>query len=385
MSRRYTFFLSFFMLVLSLLVACGSNKGPESTAGDEALHTPGGGNYIRISREEMDKSGMEFSPFIQQEVIDKIEAPGFARVLPQYQVTVTSLTGGHVRKVYVREGQWVKQGAPLFLLEDLNIIEMQQVYLENHATIASLKSDYERQTELAREDIASEKTLLKAQSDYRSALARVNGLKSRLEMLDINIDEVEKANFVSSVMVRSPIEGGVATMGITQGMYLSPETEAVEVVNPNKVYLELSIFELDVLRLKEGERVRFRLPHGDEAWLEGSVLYIGQKVKDDSRTVSVQVQIDNLSDNILPGMFVEAEILLKGVLESTLPAGAVAEVNGKKYALLKENEEGQNYTLKRVEVISEITGDGFLTIVNTDDFPKGSLFLSSGVGPLISE
>lgn len=385
MSRRYTFFLSFFMVVLGLLGACGNNNSPETGTGDEALNTPGGGNSIRISRGEMDKSGMEFSPFIQQEVVNKIEAPGFARVLPQYQVTVTSLVGGHVRKMYVREGQWVKEGAPLFLLEDPGIIEMQQVYLENQATIASLKSDYERQTELAREDIASEKTLLKAQSDYRSALARVNGLKSRLEMLNISIDQVEKANFVPSVVVRSPIEGGVAAMGINQGMYLSPETEAVEVVNPNKVYLELSIFERDVLRLKEGTPVRFRPPHGDEAWLEGSVLYIGQKVMGDSRTVSVQVQIDKLSDNILPGMFMEAEVLLKGAVESTLPAEAVAEVNGKKWALLKENEDGQNYTLKRVEVISEITGDGFLTIVNAADFPKGSLFLSGGVGLLISE
>jgi len=226
---------------------------------------------------------------------------------------------------------------------------------------------------------------LKAQSDYWSALARVNGLKSQLEMLDISIEQVEKANFVSSVVVRSPIEGGVATMGISQGMYLSPETEAVEVVNPNKVYLELSVFEGDVLGLKEGELVRFRLPHGNERWMEGSVLYIGQKVKSDSRTVSVQVQIDKLSDKILPGMFVEAEILLKGVLKSTLPVEAVAEVNGKAWALMKENEDEQNYTLKRVEIISEITGDGFLTILNAENFPKGSLFLSNGVGQLISE
>ena len=383
MSRRYTFFLSFLTLTVGLLGACNSNNSPETTAEDEARNTAGNGNSIRISRAQMDESAMEFSPFIQQEVVNKIEAPGFVRVLPQYQVRVTSITGGHVRKVYVREGQWVRQGAPLFMLENPNIIEMQQVYLENQATIASLKSDYERQSELAKEDIASEKTLLKAQSDYRSALARVNGLKSRLEMLGINIDQVEEANFVSSIIVHSPIEGGVATMGITRGMYLSPETEAVEVVNPNKVYLELSIFERDVLRLTEGERVRFRL--GDGAWLGGSVLYIGQKVKGDSRTVSVQVQMDKLSENILPGMFVEAEIILEGVVTSTLPAEAVAEFNGKKYALMKENQDGQSYTLKRVEVIPELTGDGFLTIVNAADFPKGSLFLSSGVEKLISE
>jgi cobalt-zinc-cadmium efflux system membrane fusion protein len=138
-----------------------------------------------------------------------------------------------------------------------------------------------------------------------------------------------------------------------------------------------------VLRLTEGERVRFRL--GDGAWLGGSVLYIGQKVKGDSRTVSVQVQMDKLSENILPGMFVEAEIILEGVVTSTLPAEAVAEFNGKKYALMKENQDGQSYTLKRVEVIPELTGDGFLTIVNAADFPKGSLFLSSGVEKLISE
>ncbi len=385
MSRRSTVFPLFFMMVLGLFGSCVSNNSSETIAGDEAINTSSDNNFISISRKEMDKLGMKFSPFIQKEVVNKIAASGFVRVLPQYQVMVTSLTGGHVRKVYVREGQWVKQSTPLFLLEDPYIIEMQQVYLENQATIASLKSDYERQMELAREDITSQKTLLKAQSDYWSALARVNGLKSQLEMLDISIEQVEKANFVSSVVVRSPIEGGVATMGISQGMYLSPETEAVEVVNPNKVYLELSVFEGDVLGLKEGELVRFRLPHGNERWMEGSVLYIGQKVKSDSRTVSVQVQIDKLSDKILPGMFVEAEILLKGVLKSTLPVEAVAEANGKAWALMKENEDEQNYTLKRVEIISEITGDGFLTILNAENFPKGSLFLSNGVGQLISE
>jgi cobalt-zinc-cadmium efflux system membrane fusion protein len=237
---------------------------------------------------------------------------------------------------------------------------------------------------LAKESIASEKSLLKAQSDYMAELARVTGLKSQIKMLGINIDNVESAHFTTSVEIQSPIEGGIASMEVKQGMHLSPERVALEIVNPNEVYLELSVFEKDVPSLKREGVVRFRVPGKGQEWESGQILFVGQQVRDESRTVSVQVKVEELGSLVLPGMFVEAEIMLPGAMASTLPGDAVAEWNGKQWVLLVSAEDPQGFSLKPVEVISRMGGDGSVTILNADDFPEGSRFLYSGVEQFIS-
>ncbi len=382
MLKKFSVFLMAITAALFLLSSCGGNKGQELSKA-EKVNSPSK-EVMRISREDFDATAADFNSFKRSEVVERVEASGYVRVLPQFQVLVSSLVGGHIRKVYVREGEWVKAGAPLFLLEDPAIVELQQNYLEAHSSILSLRADFERQKMLAKENIASEKSFLKAQSDYMAELARVTGLKSQIKMLGINMDNVESAHFTTSVEISSPIEGGIASMEVKQGMYLSPERVALEIVNPNEVYLELSVFEKDVSSLKVGGAVRFRVPGKDQEWESGHILYVGQQVRDESRTVSVQVKVDKLGSLVLPGMFVEAEILLPGWMASTLPDDAVAEWNGKQWVLLVSDEDQQGFSLKPVEVISRMGGDGSVTILNADEFPEGSRFLNKGVEQFIS-
>jgi cobalt-zinc-cadmium efflux system membrane fusion protein len=56
--------------------------------------------------------------------------------------------------------------------------------------LSFLKSDYDRQSELYKEQISSEKSYLKAQSDYKRTFAVHAGLKKKLELLNINIAAV---------------------------------------------------------------------------------------------------------------------------------------------------------------------------------------------------
>ncbi len=381
MKRSFVCFTAI-SLVLFLFSSCGSKSRNLPTQKDADSGSEEG---IHVTREEVAASGMNFLALKKVEVVEKVEVSGYIRALPQSQVLVSSLVGGHVRKVYVREGEWVKQGAPLLQIEDPAIVEMQQMYLEAHSTIASLEADYQRQKQLAQENIASEKSLLKAQSEYMSALARVAGLKCKIKMLGVNMDKVESAQFVTSVVINAPIEGGIAGMAVKEGMYLSPESEALEIINPQNVYLELNVFEKEVFHLKKGGAVRFRISEWGENWQSGNILFVGQQVRDESRTVSVQVRINKTDFNLLPGMFVEAEILLPEGLMDTLPQEAVVEMDGKEWAFLQTDEDPQGFILKRVEVISRMGGDGNLTILNADDFKEGSLFLSKGGDQFIGE
>ena len=285
MLKRFCVFLVSVSLVLFIFSSCGENSGRSS---NQQQPDSGSEKGVRVNRETFTASKMAFSSLTREEVVEAMEVSGFVRALPQSHVSVTTLVGGHVKKVYVREGEWVKPGTPLLQIEDPEIVEMQQMYLEAHSAIASLEADYQRQKLLARENIASEKSLLKAQSDYMSALARVAGLKSKIRMLGINMDKVESAHFVTSVVIKAPIEGGIAGMDVKQGMYLSPEREAMEIINPQQVYLELSVFEKEVFRLRKGGEVRFRVSGWGENWQRGTILFVGQQVRDESRTVSVQ-------------------------------------------------------------------------------------------------
>lgn len=62
---------------------------------------------------------------------------------------------------------------------------------------------------------------LKAESDYKKAIALQQGLSKKLELLSINPSTVAQGNFTSLISLRSPIEGNVTSVSVSNGTYVS--------------------------------------------------------------------------------------------------------------------------------------------------------------------
>jgi cobalt-zinc-cadmium efflux system membrane fusion protein len=263
---------------------------------------------------------------------------------------------------------------------------MQQNYLETAEQLSYLKSEYERQKIMFDEKITSQKSFLKAESEYKSNLARYNSLKKNLEMLNINPASVQAGNIVSAVNIYSPIDGNVTQVFVNTGTYVSPADKIMEIMNTDHIHLELKVFEKDLLQLKKGQEILFSVPEASNEIFKGEVHLVGTSIDPNTRIALIHGHIDEKDEqNFTAGMFVEAQIVTGTSDQWALPENAVVEMEGKNYVLLIENETADEFAILPVEVKIGATYNGFTAIGKSEKFKPETKFLTKGAFVLLKE
>ena len=63
-----------------------------------------------------------------------------------------------------------------------------------------------------------------------------NGLRKKLQMMNINPSEVEKGNFTSNINIYAPIEGFISDVKVSNGAFVSSASELMEIVNTKEIH-----------------------------------------------------------------------------------------------------------------------------------------------------
>ncbi len=289
--------------ILSLFFACSPKKGEPV-----ALQSPGSevATAIPVERPTQEKSESTTEPE------NAIIVTGYIDVPPGHHASVSPYFGGFVRKINVLVGQGVRKGEVLFTLENPDYLRIQQDYLEAKAQLSYLKADYERQKQLVEEKIASTKNFKKSESDYKVMQARYHSLREQIKLMGLPIAQIESGILSSTISIVAPVNGSITSVNVTRSAYADPKEIAVELVNLDHIHLELDVFEKDVLRIRSGQPISFRIPESGTKTYQGEVHLVGRSVDSQKRTVKVHGHIADQDEvNFMPGMFVEATILIR--------------------------------------------------------------------------
>jgi cobalt-zinc-cadmium efflux system membrane fusion protein len=326
---------------------------------------------------------MEVGKMTMQPFNSIVKANGMFAVPPENQADVSAYFAGYVKNISLLPGDAVKKGQMLFTIENPEYVQAQQDFLEAKGRLSYLKSDYERQKELMADNVTSKKNFLKAESEYTVTLAQYQSLKKKLSLMNINPNTLSGENIRSVISVLSPLSGYATTINATKGMYLNPSDVAVTVTNTDDLHIELKIFEKDLPMVKEGQFINVRLQNDMNKVYQGKVHLVNKAINAQDRTVAIHGDLVNESDVKLfaPGMYIEGEILTTTSEHPALPVEAVANIDNDYFVLVKEN----GTTFKRVLVKVGATNNGFIQIINANDFKGDSEFLTKGAFNLITE
>jgi len=375
----------FIVGLLSLLLACNGEtqqnqinlSDPETASNEEIVH---------ISASQFRFSEMELGQLTDHSFSSSIKVNGHIDVPTEGRATVSSYYGGYVKQNKLLTGQPVKKGQVLFVLENPEYIQMQQDFLEIKSQLTYLRSDFERQQALSRDNIASQKNFLKSESDYLSHLAMFEGLKKRLSLLDIDPESVTAENIKSDIPVYAPISGYITEVNAENGGFLSPSEIALSIINTDHIHLDLNIFEKDINSLKEGQKILFRLPDKKNVNYEAEVFLIGQSIHAENRMVNVHAHLKDESQNqgFVPGMYVEADIFVsEGSTAKALPVDAVVESSGQHFVLLKRGEEDGEMVFVKKDIKTGASSANRIEVLNPEDFLPSDEFLVKGAYSLI--
>ncbi len=347
-----------FLFSLLVLLSCKNNKNPEDQNQESEVHADDGSVYV--SKVQFDNSKMELSNTVEKEFAKTVHTNGIIDVPPQSMAVISAFSGGYIKNTPLLIGDKVKKGQRLVTIENPEFITMQQNYLETAGQLSYLKSEYERQKTMFEENITSQRNFLKAESEYKIAGTRYNSLKKNLEMLNINPATVDAGTIVSQVNIYSPIDGNVTNVFVSTGTYVSPADKILEVMNTDHIHLELKIFEKDLMQLKKGQEILFKVPEASNEKFTGLLHLIGKTIDPKSRIAMIHGHIEDKDEiNFVAGMFVEADIVTGKSTHMALPDDALIELEGTHYVLMLESEDSNGYKFRRVEVKIENSYKGF--------------------------
>jgi len=182
-----------------------------------------------------------------------------------------------------REGDRVKKGE---LLARIDASALKSTIDRAEATLNLANDLYERRKTLHDRGIVHKEALEKALTD--KALAESDLLKARVEF--------------DRGFPRSPIDGTVNHLYADEGEFLNRGQPMVDLVNVDKIKINVHVPELDVRYLKNGQKVLVKIDAFPDRSLPGIVDFVSYKADPATKTFLVRIIVDNTNHAIRPGM-----------------------------------------------------------------------------------
>ncbi len=381
--KRILYTISITILIASFS-GCGNSEKENKKVDESGTTAVIDSTGIVISKAQFEQSDMQLGRLVDHSFSTIVKTTGMVDVPPQNKAIVSAFSGGYIKTTPLLIGDSVKKGQALLTIENPDFITMQQDYLETAEQLNYLKSEYERQKTLVAEKITSQKNFLKAESEYKKALAQYNATRKKLTMLNISPRAAERGTITSVVTIYAPISGSITKVNVTKGMYVSPADEIMEIIDADHIHLELNIFEKDVMKIKKEQQILFKIPEASLETFKAKVYLVGTSIDQTSRTVKVHGHLENDSKHHFAiGMFVEANIITDNTSAKALPVEAVVGIEGKNYVLVSTLNNTSRFELKEVTIGK--TYEGFIEILNTEEFETDAEFLTKGAFNLIAE
>jgi membrane fusion protein, heavy metal efflux system len=332
---------------------------------------------VEMREDQIRLAGIELGSIEMRSIGTELKINGIITVAPQNLATVSMPLGGFVKSTTLLPGNAVNKGQTLAVIENQEFIELQKDYLEAKNRLAFAKAEYERHTDLYKEDVYSEKNVQQVTVEYKNLMADVTSLEQKLLMIGIDPAQLSEKSISSTVSLVSPINGYLKSGNINIGKYVAPSDVLFEIVNSDKLLLELTLFENDVQKATPGQKIKFFVNNENDEH-EAVIFQTGKSVNDD-KTIKVFATVTTSCINLLPGMYVNAFIENSENDVPSLPSEAIVSFDDKDLIFIfdkNKEEAGQPFTEYRiVEVKKGNTSSGYtgITFKNGLDIKKAKV------------
>ncbi len=356
----------FATLIFTMISCSGKIKGNTEASEVEVLPE----DIVELRADQIKMANIETGSIEMQAIRGKLKVSGIVSVAPQNLATVCMPLGGFVKSTSLMPGNVVRKGDILAILENQDFIDIQQNYLEAKNKLEFAEAEFKRHTELYKNDVYSQQNLQQVTSDYKSLKAEVKALEQKLALIGINPANLHEDDISRSVAVVSPISGFLKTVNINIGKFVAPSDVLFEIVNSDKLFLELTLFEKDAAKVAKGQKIRFFINNETEP--HEAVIYQTGKSIDADKTYKVYASVQGVCKNVLPGMYVNAIIEASNNEVTTLPSDAVVSFDDKDYIFVfdkNKEENGKPFTEYRmIEVQKGISDSGYTEIILPEGF-----------------
>lgn len=342
---------------------------------------------IPLSEKQVKAVDLKMGEAQEREMDAMLHVNGSLVLRAQDMGNVSSLMGGIVKNVYVKEGQMVSRGQIVATIENTDVVTLQREYYTAYKESEMARLELDRQKTLASAGAGIKKTLQMSEKNYKVAQANLLGTGRQLQQMGISTKEVAKGKFTTVFPLRAPISGTVSDMQASLGSYADMQTPLMKIRNNHAVECDLNVFEKDIAKVKVGDLVLVSLTNQPGVNVSGRVYGMNQYLNKGTKSVAVHVKLDaKRGAKLFEGMYVSGQIATGRQLCMTLPDKAIVSADGKQYvfALNQQHSKGGTYSFSRHEVTTGVSNNGYTEVALCKHLKKGQKIVTDNAFYLAS-
>lgn len=307
-----------------------------------------------------------------------IEAVGDLQAVAQ--VTLAPEIPGRILSIPFASGASVKQGDVILYLDD----HIEQADLKKaKAQLLLAKVSLERAQNLASKNVESLANLDQKKADFNQAEAVVAFAEARLNQKKI----------------RAPFEGdlGIFENKINLGYYINPGEPLVTLTKRDQLYVNFSLSEQIRPQLKVGQKVTLTTDAYPDTIHHGTLSSIDPQIKEQSRGIRLQANVNNKDLTLFPGMYAHVKISLDEPRQGlVVPETAVSyTLYGSSVFVIEKNEKGHDCVKRQsvqigarlrnaVEIIDGLKEGDRIVSIGQSKLDNGALVTIQPATPLPS-
>jgi cobalt-zinc-cadmium efflux system membrane fusion protein len=263
-------------------------------------------------------------------VADTQTHPGRIEANEQRVSRVGSAVVGRISAVNVELGDAIQPGQTLARLTSAELTSAQLAYLRANSNLTQAERAVERARQMIQADVISSAELQKRESELAIARAESRAAQDQLALLGLPAESIERLRQEGRLQpeaVVSARQGGVLLeRKVNAGQVVQPGDSLFTVADLSSVWAVGSLPEQTASLIRKGQPVEVDIPALDRT-LRGKVVFVGDTIQPETRTVAIRTQLDNPNRDLKPQMLVTLRIELGGRQLAVVPEAAVVREN----------------------------------------------------------
>jgi membrane fusion protein, heavy metal efflux system len=358
----------FLIAIVMALSACKKAAPPIITPSQQDAN-------ILLADESMQKQ-IKISEVTSAEISDILRVAGQIDFDEQALTRIGSSVTGRVTNIFAQLGASVKKGETLAVINSSELSNSQLAYLKARSEKELYGRAVQRAKILFQADVISAAELQRRENEFEVSSAQTRAALDQLRVLGVSpkaIEELGSTGVIDSVAsVTATIKGTVVERKVATGQVVQPSDVLFSVADLSRVWAIAQVPEQQITQVKVGQSVQIDVPALGHEKLIGKLIYVGQTVDPESRTVLVRTELDNSAARLKPSMLAAMLIELIPTKRLVVPITAVVREQEIDYVFIEEKPS--QFRLKSVKLSSEQNGQRFVL----EGLSSGTRIVSDG-------